>query len=252
LDEVGHADLKASEDPNQRYLSLTGVICGLTYYTDTVVPRINTVKREAFGCEGVVLHRTDIVRATGPPFDVLRDAAARERFDRATLAAISDLEYTVITVTIDKLEHVRRYRVWQAHPYHYCMECLIERYVKWLEKGRHVGDILAEARGKKEDKKLKATYAHLFNRGTRFVDSARIRRPLSSHELKLSPKCANVNGLQLADLLAHPSFRHSWAIATGAQMNAQFGTQVARILEEEKYDRSPSGATQNYGRKWLP
>lgn len=38
VDEVGNADLKSSDNPNHRFLSLTGVILELNHVSQTVYP----------------------------------------------------------------------------------------------------------------------------------------------------------------------------------------------------------------------
>jgi hypothetical protein len=70
------------------------------------------------------------------------------------------LPYIVNTVLIDKHEHAKRYGEWQYNPYHYCMLALVERYVLWLNRQRLTGDVLAESRGKSEDKALKAAFSY--------------------------------------------------------------------------------------------
>ena len=39
VDEVGNSDLDSSQDPNHRYLSLTGVVVELGYVQTTLFPR---------------------------------------------------------------------------------------------------------------------------------------------------------------------------------------------------------------------
>lgn len=45
VDEVGNSDLKASRNPNHRYLSLTGVILKLGYVASTVFPTMEELKK---------------------------------------------------------------------------------------------------------------------------------------------------------------------------------------------------------------
>ena len=42
IDEVGNSDLGASDNPNHRYLSLTGVIFDLIYVQEVVFPEVET------------------------------------------------------------------------------------------------------------------------------------------------------------------------------------------------------------------
>jgi hypothetical protein len=75
---------------------------------------------------------------------------------------------------------------------------------------------------------------------------------LTSKELKVKPKGANVTGLQLADLIAHPSFRAALARKECQPLPDNFGGRIAEILEASKYDRSPWGKIEGWGIRWLP
>ena len=157
IDEVGNSDLKASRDPNHRYLSLTGVIFELEYVAETVQPMIEDLKRRHFSShpdDPIILHRKEIINKRYP-FTILRDKDTEEAFNVSLLHLIRSLEYIVITVIIDKLMHRERYKVWHYDPYHYCLEVLLERYVLWLTEAGFRGDVMAESRGGHEDRRLK-------------------------------------------------------------------------------------------------
>ncbi len=254
VDEVGNSDLGASQDPNHRYLSLTGVILELEYVDAVVFSAIESLKRKYFGShpdEPVILHRKELVNKNFP-FQALRDPTVALEFDREFLSLLRDLEYVVITVVIDKLEHQQRYHVWRFDPYHYCLTVLVERYVLWLKRRNVVGDVMAESRGGKADRRLKDSFERVYSRGSDFVTPEEFAQCLSSRELKVKPKANNIAGLQLADVVAHPSFRASLASHNHESLLANLGGQVAEILETSKYNRSPSGEIDGWGRKWLP
>jgi hypothetical protein len=160
VDEVGNADLKASSDPNHRYLSLTGVVFDLGYMDRVVAPELEALKRRYFKAhvdEPLILHRKELVNRKYP-FQALRDPAVEAAFNADLLSLLERLHYKVITAVIDKLEHCRRGQAWQYHPYHYCQEVLVERYVSSMEKVDKAGDVLAESRGTRPDKELKDAY----------------------------------------------------------------------------------------------
>jgi uncharacterized protein DUF3800 len=254
VDEVGNADLKASADPNHRYLSLTGVVFDLDYMDRVAAPELEGLKRRYFKThvdEPLILHRKELVNKKYP-FQALRDPGVEAAFNSDLLSLLEKLQYKVITAVIDKLEHCRRYPVWQHHPYHYCQEVLIERYVSSMEGVDKVGDVLAESRGTRADRELKAAYEHIYNHGTVWVGPEVFRRRLTSKELKLKRKVDNIAGLQLADLIAHPSFKVSLARQRNEALPQGFGGQVAVILEAGKYRCSPTGRIDGWGRKWLP
>jgi hypothetical protein len=256
IDEVGNSDLKASRtNPNHRYLSLTGIIVDLNYVASDLSPQMEEMKRRYFGAHPdhpITLHRKDLVNRRGP-FAVLRDPALNAAFDAELLQWLANLDYTVVTAVIDKLAHLTQYQTWAMDPYHYCLEILMERYTLWLEDHDLQGDVMAESRGKKEDLRLKSEFTRIYRGGTSNINHARFVARLTSSQLKVEPKRANIAGLQLADLIAHPSFAAMKARKEGLQLPANFGGQVAQILEATKYRRRPwDGRIAGYGRKWLP
>lgn len=207
IDEVGNPDLGSSDNPNQRFLSLTGVIISLDHVASTVHPAMEALKERFFGShpdEPVIFHRKEMLNAR-PPFTALKDGRVREEFDRELLAAISAWDYTVISVCIDKKRHKETYATWRYDPYHYCMAVMLERYVYFLNRRDARGDSMAESRGGREDKRLKASYARLWEQGTEHVEPVQFQQALTSKQLKVKPKSNNISGLQLADLVAHPS-----------------------------------------------
>lgn len=254
VDEVGNADFRASQRPEQRYLSLTGIMFELDYVESTVFPVVEGLKHTYFGShpdEPVILHRKEVVQRK-PPFDSLKVADTDERFRADLLRLFRDLDYVVFTATIDKLEHHERYKAWRHNPYHYCLEILVERFALWLEQHAATGDIMAESRGGNEDVRLKEVFRELYQNGTSYIAADRLQVRLTSRELKVKPKAANVAGLQLADLIAYPSSRAAMCRHQGKPLPSDLNGEVAAILEASKYDRSPSGRIDGWGRKWLP
>ena len=254
VDEVGNSDLEASTDPNHRYLSLTGVIIDLDYVRSTLFPTIENMKQEYFGSHPdnpIILHRKRIINKRHP-FEILRNNKIERKFNKSLLNLISDFEYVIITATIDKLEHRQRYKKWRFDPYHYCLAVIVERFVMWLKKRNFIGDVLAESRGGKEDLRLKNSFSSLLSRGSTYMTPDEFEEVLTSCELKVKPKSNNISGLQLADLLAHPSFRASLARRQKRGLPNNFGGKIAKILEDSKYDRSPNGKVDGFGRTWLP
>lgn len=182
----------------------------------------------------------------------MQDDQLRAQFDEELLVLLESSSYRVITVVIDKLEHRNRYLRWQAYPYHYCLMALLERYVLWLELAGSCGDVMAESRGKKENRQLSESFSRLYSRGTDYVSAKTFQSRLSTRELKIKKKEANIAGLQLADLIANPSMRGIVCERTGTEMTAEFGIRVVRILKKNKYRRKYNGEITGVGTKWLP
>lgn len=117
VDEVGNSDLTSSQNPNHRFLSLTGVIFEIDYVRTTVFPVIEDLKTRYFDSHPdspLIFHRKELVNRRHP-FSSLRDPAIEESFNSELLTLLNLLDYTVITVVIDKQEHEQRcFRAAQA------------------------------------------------------------------------------------------------------------------------------------------
>ncbi|MCS7072053.1 MAG: DUF3800 domain-containing protein [Anaerolinea sp.] len=260
IDEVGTSDIpseskSSASDDNHRYLSLTGVIFSLEHIVEMVHPQLEAIKIRFFSShpdEPVVLHRREMVRKMHP-FSCLRDPAIETKFNAQWLERLEQWNYQVITVTIDKYELVSRYKDRTYHPYHYALHVLLERYVMYLERINTKGDVMAEARGRKEDMKLKETFSQLWSHGTDYISRDRFRKVLTSREIKLKDKSKNITGLQIADSLAHPAWRYHLSVQHNQVQKAPFGKSIANLLNESKFLRDPTtGKIEGWGLKWLP
>lgn len=225
----------------------------IDHVADTSQPEMEQLKRQYFGShpdDPLIFHRKQLAYRKHP-FHALRDETVEASFNQDLLRLLTDWNYTVFTVTIDKLQLLEQYKVWRYNPYHYCLKILIERYVQCLERHHAIGDVLAEARSTNADTKLKASFEKLHREGTEFVIPSRIQARLTSKQLKVKPKVQNIAGLQLADLIAYPSYKLALAHRNHEVMQANFSMQIAKILADLKYDRV-GGKVIGFGFKWLP
>lgn len=250
FDETGNGDLQAAKkDQNQRYLSLTGLAIRQDHHDGETTNKLNGLKTDVFHTPEIVLHRREIIDAKGE-FAILDDPKVRAKFDTGFLTLVEGLSRPAFTVSIDKEEHLKKYKVWQFNPYHYAMVCLLERYVLWLHYSGFVGDVMGEARGPKHDGQLRRAFSFFYKHGTT-VRTEVIQARLISRELRLVPKERNVAAVQIADLLAHPAHRAYKFEKLGIKQPDDYGTKVAKALQA-KYHRSWWGKIEGYGRKWLP
>lgn len=267
VDEVGHAGMKVSTTEAERYLSLIGVACHLDHVKTTIQPQLEELKRffvrqpvvssgwkdpdeKAAVAKPIVFHRKELASKTHP-FQALNDLSVREAFDTELLQRLEEWQYTVFSVVIDKVQLQAQY-VYPAHPYHYAMEVVLERYVRWLEIQSAIGDVMAEARGGKEDQLLKSHYQYLYQKGTSFVKSDKMASCLSSSELKIKSKTENITGLQLAEFLVRPCYYAALARKKNEPLPTNFGGKIEAIVERSKYHRDEHGVVRGFGRKWLP
>jgi hypothetical protein len=250
VDEVGNSDLESSSDPNHRFLSLTGVVLELSYVADVLHKQLEDLKKKFIGAhpdEPVILHRKEMVNAAGP-FSFLTDARVKQQFDMELLKLLSDWNYTVITVCLDKKAHRETYSTWRYDPYHYCLAVLLERFVFFLNRSHFAGDVMAESRGGKEDLRLKKSFAELYESGTQFVEADQFRKALTSSQLKVKPKANNISGLQIADLLAHPS--RNEILGEHGLLTRELAPFAKRVIEilQRKYDQQGG---RIFGKKFL-
>lgn len=201
--------------------------------------------------EPLILHREDMVNARGA-FWRLRDPSTRAAFDNDLLALIQRTEFRVVGVVIDKLRLREGYRV-PGHPYHLALGFLLQRYCGYLNHVNRVGDVMAESRGGAEDRLLKDSYSRVFERGVWMTGAGTLRQALTSKELKLRPKSADISGLQLADLLCHPVRQ---AIAREAGLLATppppFAARLLGILEPKFNRHLYDGRVDGYGKVLFP
>jgi len=250
VDEVGNSDLDSSDDPNHRYLSLTGVIVDLTHIEQVIHPEMESLKARFFRHhpdEPVILHRKEMINAKGQ-FDVLRIENTRQQFDKALLAHLRSWSYVVVSVCLDKKRHKETYTVWRHDPYHYCLAVLLERFVFFLERAKAVGDVMAESRGGRDDRRLKDSFMRLWEKGTDYISPDRFQKVLTSKQLKVKSKINNIAGLQLADLVAHPSRNEILREQRLLERElAPFAQEVIGVLQG-KYDQSGG---RLFGKKFL-
>lgn len=207
IDESGDHTYYELEDPAKRYLGLIGIFVESEYYRTTFQPDMEALKQKQFPHspdEPVILHRKDVINRSGP-FWRLRNREREQAFNEDFLQFVREHDYRIITVVIDKKTHVERYAEAAFHLYHYCLTVLLESYCGFLNSRGAQGDVLAESRGGTEDRQLKQAYRVVYEAGTQWRGSKFFQQSLTSSEIKLKPKTANIAGLQLCDLLAYPS-----------------------------------------------
>lgn len=256
IDEVGNHDLTHAENPNERFLSLTGVIIESQYCINELIPSMEEMKRNFFSKDPdvpIIFHRKDILNKRNP-FQALRDPLVEADFNENLLSQLNDWSYRVITVVIDKWAHKEKYTKWQFHPYHYCLSVMLERYVLFLHYGKNTGDVMVESRGGVEDRKLEESFEGLYQKGNKIIPKTTWQECLTSSKLKAHQKAANICGLQLADLLAHPSRREILLDNHLIDDNRDiFGDKITEILRKSKYHRNTkTGEVEGYGKKLLP
>ena len=95
---------------------------------------------------------------------------------------------------------------------------------------------------------MKKAFRRLWESGTDYVGPETFQSYLASRELKVKPKANNIAGLQIADIIAHPS-RNEILYENGfTEVSiAPFAQKVIAIIQSKYYHRE--GII--YGKKFL-
>lgn len=253
IDESGTHNYSQSEKIDKRYLALVGVIVSDEENLANLKPKILAIKRLLADDmdELPVLHREDIIAKKGV-FRKLADPVIKQEYETLFFDLVDNSNYIVCTVVLDKKSHLNRYGDTAYHPYHYCLNVLLERYTFFLEENSAKGDVMAEARGKVEDNELREAYKVFYNDGTYFRSKYSIQARLTSSDIKIKPKSAGIEGIEFADLLSLASKLNTLhAYSQLANLTDNFcKVLIAKI--QSKYRKDPTGQkTKGFGMKLI-
>ena len=180
-------------------------------YAEQIVPAIQKFKFKYLGHDQIVLHEHDI-RRQAEKFTFLR---ANKEIRINFLSDLSNLihqnDFEILTCVIDKTELRKNYHN-PFDPYKLALLFSMENLALRLETLGQCGKtihIIAESRGKKEDRQLGLEFKRI-KRGKPFLQSnqADLFKKFD-WQILFSDKKANSTGLQLADLIARPIGIHT-------------------------------------------
>ncbi len=185
----------------------------------------------------VILHRDDMINRR-KVFKILQDDRKRAEFDAELLDIIQKADFRCVVVVIDKAILRTSYGEGAGHPYHIGLGFLLQWFAGYLNHINRVGDVMAEARGGKEDDLLQDSYTRVYERGAWGVTSAEFfQSALTSRQMKFREKKANISGLQLADLIAHPA--KLWVLRYYGLLDTSPAPFAQRLMDaaEGKFNR---------------
>ena len=113
---------------------------------------------------------------------------------------------------------------------------------------------MVEARGARDDRSLKQVFRACMESDTTAmqVRARDLRRTFTSRELKIQSKQALEGGLEIADLLAHPS--RDEILSEHGFLNKPMAHFASKLIEQvlaPKYYRN-NGSVAGYGKSLLP
>lgn len=238
LDESGDHGL-VKIDPDFPIFALCGVIMSEKQYQG-IRNSFNKIKSKYWNDKKVIFHSRDI-RKCEKEFKILLDLKIKSDFYSRLDTSITDNDFTIISSVIDKESYIKKYGKLGADVYEIALSFIIERAIFYLDDlGQTISKLylILEKRGKKEDAQLKRHFITLIQRGTYYVNPARMQQYNLSIEFR--SKYQNVNGLQLADLIAYPIARYV--------MDRERANPAYDIIESKIYSKED----KKYGLKIFP
>jgi hypothetical protein len=254
IDESGDHVFRDVESPAHRFLCLLGCWFKNADYLPfhEGLEKLKTQFLHHHPDEPVVLHREDLLHKR-KAFSLLRDQAVHAAWNSQLLELVAQAHFTVVAVVIDKQALRREYGEAAAHPYHLGLGFMLQRYAGFLNHSSRVGDVMAEARGGREDRLLKESYSHVYDRGAWMVAASAFQSAFTTRELKLRTKQANIAGLQLADILGHPL--KQWVLASRGHVTMPQSPFVDALLDAVKPKLNKhlyNGRFEGYGTVFYP
>lgn len=187
------------------------LLCGVVIHSSNyqqLRQGFNNIKAYFWGNKEVIFHSRDI-RKCEKEFQILFNLDIKQQFYKQLNTAIIDNDYTIIASAIDKEKYIQQYGKLSNDVYELALSFIIERAVFYLDAQPAYNkelEIVIEKRGSKEDKKLEEHFQRLVARGTGYVSADRLK--FFKTKISFKNKKENINGLQLADLLAYPTARY--------------------------------------------
>lgn len=197
VDESGDHSL-AKIDPLYPVFVLALCVFHKRHYSEKIIPAIEKLKFNYFGHDNVVLHEHDIRKQKGH-FSFLSHLHTRNEFMSHLSRIMERSNFILIACVVDKTRLTRNQDP-HSNPYHIALEACLDSLRNFLaEKGQldRKTHVIVECRGKKEDGELELEFR-------RIGDSDSSSPNGFPFEILFADKKTNLDGLQLADLVARP------------------------------------------------
>ncbi len=187
------------------------LLCGVLFTEDdyeNTRQSINKLKQFIWGNKEVIFHSRDI-RKCEKEFQKLFDLELKKYFYEELNKIITDSKFTIIASAIDKQALLKNFFMDEGvnEVYEIALSFLFDNAITVLENLDPDATLsfILEMRGKKEDKQLGNYFKRIIERGTGVVTLDQIGR--FKPTFQFVDKKQNINGLQLADLIAYPIAR---------------------------------------------
>lgn len=201
LDECGDRNL-VSFDNSFPIFTLCGVLV-----SENNLPQfeeeINAIKRYFWNDETVIFHSREI-RKHQKRFINFNDSTIKEDFYNRLNTLLSQKGvYVIVCCAVPKLPCIEKHGN-EIDIYGIALSYVLQRSIFYLDEVEPSGKlrIVVEKRGKKEDRNLRDYYNRMLEKGVKYCPEERLKQHI--HDFNFSAKSENINGLQIADLIAYP------------------------------------------------
>ena len=205
LDECVDQNL-VSFDSSFPIFTLCGVLVSENKLSD-FENEINSIKREFWGDEDVIFHSREI-RKHQKRFVNLNDTAIKNQFYSRINKLLSQKGvYVVVCCAVPKNPCIDKFGS-EIDIYGIALSYVLQRSIFYLDEVEPNGKlrIIVEKRGKREDRNLRDYYNRMLETGVKYCSEERMKSHI--HDFNFSAKSENINGLQIADLIAYPISRY--------------------------------------------
>jgi hypothetical protein len=201
LDETGDHGL-VNYRPDFPLFLLCGIITTAPGY-EIIRQEINKIKEELWNDKRVFLHSRDI-RKCEKEFKIFFDVELKKRFYQLINSAVRNLPYSIIASAINKKAFIDKFEKPNIDIYEVAFPLLIEQVVLALQRMPAKNELLIviEKRSRNEDRQLADHFERLCLQGTNRFRATDLQKVFPT--LTFKNKKDNINGLQLADLVAYP------------------------------------------------
>lgn len=237
IDESGDHNL-VKIDAQYPILCLAGCMFNEEEYKTNVCVQINTIKEKYFHSKAVILHSRDIRKRKGV-FNVLQNQPRNEAFINDINTFFTQCNVVVISACIQKLLLNESHKKF-GNIYELAFQFMIERYVMELEELDDIGYVSIESRDPAANAGVSALFSRVLQNGTKYITKETFQKRLL--KLELVEKHKNINGHQIADLVAYPIARHV--------LNLDVSHPSYAIIEPKL--RSKNKKIMGYGLKLFP
>lgn len=188
---------ETKKTPHNPYFCMSGICFQRSYYEDTVVQEVNTLKKKHFNDTSVIFHYSDMNNKRND-FKIFKDGKLRQRFWTDYSNMLKKLDFTTFGVYYNQDDMKKIYGKGRSSNYDIAFVALLKNYLHFLKSVNGIGSICIESRGFKENATLQRSYYEYLETGSMFFPYDIYEKHLST--IGFIVKGDNCVGLQIADV----------------------------------------------------